>query len=112
MNDKVKYTEAIKMTSEEIANLSDDAIKNMSYAIKYYDFGVAGIQATEEMFEAARMLRDRLQAIEEAKPQPKPVEEKTFICNGCHKEWPIRYRLNASLGAVCPDCYDKPRWSG
>ena len=95
----------LKMSDSELKNISDDTISQMSYGIKYFDFGAAGIKATKRDWQIMEYLRNRLQAIE-IKPTAK-TGIRAFIECDCGHAVPRKLVMNASLGTSCPDCYDR-----
>jgi len=66
----------------------------------------------ETLARAAREYLEALKAKAQAKPQPQPdyPEGRELDCG--HVVYYKTDVMRASLGTVCPDCYDDPRWSG
>lgn len=94
--------------------MTDDEIRKASYAIQYGEFTLHGDPTGHQIIRMRLAARRRNQMVADQKARraaaaaaAPPVEY--VVCQGCGTEVPKRLMMSASMGTVCPDCYD--RWS-
>lgn len=105
---KILINDCLKMGDNELSKISDDTIRQMSYGIKYFDFGAAGISPTQRDWDVIEILRTRLQALETATPAK--ITRTDYIKCDCGHAVPRDLVMNSSSGTCCPECYDEMSW--
>lgn len=105
---RILINDCLKMSDNELSEISDDTIRRLDYGIKYFDFGAAGIRPTQRDWDVMEILRNRLGSLE-TKSVVHKTEAEIVLCDCGHTVEKI-LRMNASSGTCCPDCYDRMSW--